>query len=130
MSEVPPEAERLLTSEPLMAHFATCADDRPHVAPVWYHYEEGAGVAEVLTGGRKLANVRENPKVAVSVQKDTAGQAEWMVTLRGTATVIEDDEERKAAAERINPKYGATADEYPENVLVRVEVGSASYQTY
>ena len=125
---IPPEAERLLTSEPLMAHFATCADGRPHVAPVWYHYADG--VFEVLTTGRKLANVRENPRVAVSVQKDADGRAEWMVTLRGTATVIEDEDERRAAAARINPKYDSEADEYPENLLVRVDVGSASYQTY
>ncbi|WP_276302027.1 pyridoxamine 5'-phosphate oxidase family protein [Halorussus lipolyticus] len=125
---VPEAAEELLTSQPLMAHFATCTDERPHVAPVWYHYDEGA--VEVLTTGRKLANVRANPRVAISVQKDDAGTAQWMVTLRGTATVVEDDDERRVAAERINTKYGAEPDEYPENVLVRVDVGSASYQTY
>lgn len=125
---VPPEAEALLTSQPLMAHFATCADGKPHVAPVWYHYEDD--VVEVMTGGRKLANVRENPRVAISVQKDEGGQARWMVALRGTATVVEDPEECRAAAERIHPKYDSDPDEYPENVLVRVDVGSASYQTY
>jgi PPOX class probable F420-dependent enzyme len=125
---VPAAAEELLTSQPLMAHFATCTEGRPHVAPVWYHYDEGT--LEVLTTGRKLANVRENPRVAVSVQKDEDGRAQWMVTLRGTATVVEDEQEGRKAAERINPKYGAEPDEYPENVLVRVEVGSASYQTY
>lgn len=128
MTNVPSAAEKLLTSEPLMAHFATCADAKPHVAPVWYRYDDG--VVEVLTGGRKLANVRENPRVAISVQKDNAGQAEWMVTLLGTATVVEDPEETRRAAERINPKYGAEPDEYPENTLVRVDVGSAQYQTY
>jgi PPOX class probable F420-dependent enzyme len=125
---VPPEAETLLTSEPLMAHFATCADEKPHVAPVWYHYDDGT--LEVLTGGRKLANVRTNPRVAVSVQKDEGGRAQWMVALRGTATIVEDPEEQRAAAGRINPKYGADSDEYPENTLVRVDVGSATYQTY
>ena len=127
-NEVPPKAEELLTSEPLMAHFATCADGRPHVAPVWYNYDDG--VFEVLTTGKKLANVRENPRVAVSVQKDDGGRAEWRVTLRGTATVVEDEESRRAAAARINPRYGAPPEEYPENVLVEVTVGSASYQTY
>ena len=125
---VPAAAEQLLTSQPLMAHFATCTESRPHVAPVWYHYDEGT--VEVLTTGQKLANVRENPRVAISVQKDEEGQAQWMVTLRGTATVVEDEEECRQAAARINPKYGAEPDEYSENVLVRVEVGSASYQTY
>jgi PPOX class probable F420-dependent enzyme len=127
-NSVPPEAEALLTSEPLMAHFATCADGKPHVAPVWYHYDDGT--LEVLTTGRKLANVRANPRVAVSIQKDEGGRAEWMVSLLGTATVVEDPEETRAAAARINPKYGAEPEEYPENVLVRVDVGSASYQTY
>ena len=125
---VPPEAEELLTSEPLMAHFATCADGRPHVAPVWYYYADG--VVEVLTGGRKLANIRQNPRVAISIQKDVGGNAEWMVSLRGTATVVEDEQARREAAERINPKYGAPASDYPENLLVRVAVGSAHYQTY
>jgi len=125
---VPEAAEQLLTSEPLMAHFGTCADGRPHVAPVWFHYDDGT--VEVLTGGRKLANVRRNPRVAISVQKDEGGRAEWMVSLRGTATVVEDEDARREAAARINPKYDADPDEYPENVLVRVEVGSASYQTY
>ena len=127
-SPVPPEAEALLDGAAVMAHFATCVDGRPHVAPVWYAYDDG--VLEVLTGGRKLANVRQNPRVAVSVQKDEGGQARWMVTLRGTATVVEDPETRREAAERIHPKYGSDPDEYPENVLVRVEVGSASYRTY
>lgn len=125
---VPPEAEELLTSEPLMAHFATCADGKPHVAPVWYAYDDG--MLEVLTTGRKLANVRQNPRVAASVEKSTEGRAEWMVTVLGTATVVEDAEETRAAAERINPKYEAPAEEYPENTLVRVDVGSATYQTY
>jgi PPOX class probable F420-dependent enzyme len=125
---VPAAAEELLTSQPLMAHFATCTEGRPHVAPVWYHYDEGT--VEILTTGQKLANVRENPRVAISVQKDEDGQAQWMVTLRGTATIVEDEAERRKAAERINPKYGAEPDEYPENVLVRIDVGSASYQTY
>lgn len=111
-----------------MAHLATCADGRPHAAPVWYAYEDG--VVEILTTGRKLANIRENPRVALSIQKDDAGDAEWMVSLRGTATVIEDKDETLAAARRINAKYGAGRDAYSDNVLVRIEVGSASYRTY
>ena len=128
MPTVPPEAEELLTAEPLMAHLATCSNGRPHVAPVWYDYADGT--LEVLTTGRKLANLRANPRAAVSVQKDESGDAKWMVTLRGTATVIEDEEATREATRRINRKYGAAADAYDENVLVRIDVGSATYQTY
>ena len=125
---VPDEAEALLQSEPLMAHLATSVDDRPHVAPVWYDYADG--VLEVVTTGRKLRNVRENPRVAVSVQKDVGGDAEWMVALRGTATVVEDDEATRQALQRINEKYGASEDAYADNTLVRIDVGSATYRTY
>lgn len=125
---VPPEAERLLESRPLMAHLATSMDDRPHVAPVWYRYEDG--IVSLSIGGRKLKNVRENPRVALSIQHDEGGDAQWMVALRGTARVVEDDREAEDGIARINEKYGARTDAYGENEFVRVEVGSATYSTY
>lgn len=128
MTGIPDEVEALLESEPLMAHLATSVDDRPHVAPVWYRYEDGT--LELVTTGQKLANVRRNPRVAVSIQKDVRGRTRWMVTLRGTATVIEDEAETRAATRRINAKYGAREDAWAGNALVRVDVGSASYRTY
>ena len=128
MTTVPSEAEELLTSEPLMAHLATCSEGRPHVAPVWYDY--GDGTLELLTTGRKLANLRANPRVAVSIQKDEGGRAQWMVTLLGTARVVADEAETREVTRRINQKYDAPADAYDENALVRVDVGSATYRTY
>ncbi|MFA9417287.1 pyridoxamine 5'-phosphate oxidase family protein [Natrinema sp. HArc-T2] len=128
MSTVPPEAERLLEDEPLMAHLGTCIDGRPHVAPVWYRYADE--VVEIVTTGRKLANIRQNPRVALSVQNDETGQARWMVSLLGTATVIEAEDETAAARRRINEKYGAGPDAYAENTLVRIDVGSATYRMY
>ncbi|SER27847.1 pyridoxamine 5'-phosphate oxidase family protein [Natrinema salaciae] len=128
MSTVPATAERLLESEPLMAHLGTSVEGRPHVAPVWYRYADG--VAEIVTTGRKLANVRRNPRVALSIQKDDAGQTEWMVSLLGTATVVEDEAETVAARRRINEKYDADPDAYAGNTLVRIDVGSATYRTY
>ena len=125
---VPPEAEALLADEPIIAHLATCVDGRPHVAPVWYAYDDGT--VEVLTTGRKLANVRANPRVALSIQKDEGGRTEWMVALRGTATVVEDAAATREATRRINERYGAEETAWPENVLVRIDVGSATHRRY
>ena len=125
---VPSEVERLLTSEPLMAHLATSVDDRPHAAPVWYCYDDG--VVAIVTTGRKLENVRENPRVALSIQKDENGDPRWMVTLRGTATVVEDPESFRETNRRINAKYGASEDAHSQNTLVRIDIGSANYRTY
>jgi nitroimidazol reductase NimA-like FMN-containing flavoprotein (pyridoxamine 5'-phosphate oxidase superfamily) len=41
MTDVPDEVEELVTSEPLVATLGTCVDGRPHVAPLWYRYDDG-----------------------------------------------------------------------------------------
>jgi PPOX class probable F420-dependent enzyme len=121
-------ARDLLTSEPLTAHLATCRDGRPHVAPLWYDVtDEGI---EVVTTGRKLANLRENPRVALSVAKDDGPRAEWTVTVLGTARVVESEAATRDATRRINAKYGASEDAWPENRLVRIDVGSSQHSVY
>lgn len=126
---VPERAEELLTSEPRIAHLATCHGEKPHVAPLWFNYR--AGEVEIATTGRKLANLKRNPKVSVSVQKDEAGHAIWGVSIRGTAAVVEDDEEANELFRRLNRKYGADDDAWAdENTAVRIDVGSAEYWEY
>jgi PPOX class probable F420-dependent enzyme len=127
-TEVPDKAAALLTSEPLIAHLATCHDDRPHVAPIWYNYRDGA--IEIVTTGRKLANIRRNPRVALSVQKAEDGHAQWAVTVRGTATVIEGEAEGKEMMRRINRRYDAEDDAWSENTPVRIDVGSVDHWGY
>jgi PPOX class probable F420-dependent enzyme len=124
---VTPEIADLL-DERVMAHLATCRDGRPHAAPVWFVHDDG--VVELITTGRKLANVRANPRVALSIQKDTDGETEWTVTLLGTAEVVEDEAATREARRRINRKYGAPEDAYSDNALVRVSVGTATHETY
>jgi len=129
MSEsIPDEAESLLTSEPLIAHLGTCHDEKPHVAPLWYNYRDGT--IEIATTGRKLKNIERNPRVALSVQKDEDGHPQWGVSVRGTAHVIEDEEESEAALVRINRRYGADDDAYSGNTPVCIDVGSVSYWNY
>lgn len=128
MASIDPEVERLLTSEPAIAHLATCRDGRPHIAPLWYVYDDG--VVEVVTTGRKLDDIRENPFVSLSVERSTRGNPEWMVSLRGTATVVEDEDAFREANARINRKYGVGDEAWDDNTLVRIDVGSASARTY
>jgi PPOX class probable F420-dependent enzyme len=129
-NEVPAEVEALLTGDPVVAHLATCHDGRPHSAPLWYRYDEDDGVVEILTTGRKLANIRANPRVSLSIEQDDGGIPRWMVSIQGTATVIEDEERIREANTRLNRKYGVHDDSWAENVLVRIDVGSVAYRTY
>jgi len=126
--DIPEAVVELLTSGVHVAHLATSYEDRPHVAPVWYNYRDG--VVEIVTTGKKLDNVRRNPRVALSVQDDDSGDAQWGVTLRGTATVVEDDTADREIRHRINDRYGADEDEWAENTAVRIEIGSTNHWTY
>lgn len=126
---VPERAEELLTSEPRIAHLATCHESKPHVAPLWFNYR--AGEVEIATTGQKLANLRRNPKVSVSVQKDEDGHAIWGVSIKGTAEVVDDEREAKELFRRLNRKYGADDDAWmDENTAVCIDVGSAEYWEY
>ncbi|MFB6112345.1 MAG: pyridoxamine 5'-phosphate oxidase family protein [Halobacteriaceae archaeon] len=128
MGSLPDTAAELLEGAKVMAHVATSVDDRPHVAPVWYRYEEGT--IEIVTTGTKLRNMRENPRVALSIQKDREGDTEWFVSVLGTATIVEDEAATRRATERINRKYDAPADAWAENTLVRIDIGSMTYREY
>ena len=125
---VPTEVEELLTGEPTVGHLATSTDGRPHVAPLWYRYEDGT--VEIMTTGRKLANLRENPRVALSIQKDEDGIPEWRVTLQGTATVIDDEAVTRERNRKLNRKYGIEEDAWESNTLVRIDVGNANSESF
>jgi nitroimidazol reductase NimA-like FMN-containing flavoprotein (pyridoxamine 5'-phosphate oxidase superfamily) len=128
MADVPTELAERLTADPLTAHLATCRDGRPHAAPVWYLYDEG--VVRIVTTGRKLADIRANPYVSLSIEKSERGLPEWTATLRGTATLVDDREAFERVNGRINRKYGVDDDAWEENTLVRIDIGSASSRTY
>jgi nitroimidazol reductase NimA-like FMN-containing flavoprotein (pyridoxamine 5'-phosphate oxidase superfamily) len=122
-------AERLQQGRE-MAHLATAKDDRPHVAPIWYRYEDG--IVEFVTGGKKLDNIRQNPRVALSIEHSEDGQGQWHVVLLGTARVITDEEELWAGRTRLFQRYrdrdpSLEEDGEPPEALVQVDVGSVSY---
>lgn len=125
---LPESVETLLTSEPLVAHLATCRDGAPHVAPLWYAVHDGR--IEIATTGRKLANLREHPRVALSVQKADNGDPEWGVSVQGTATVVDDDAEGRRIMRRINRRYGGAEDAWSENTAVIIAVGTATAWQY
>jgi len=127
-NDIPERAAELLTSEPRIGHLGTCYDGRPHVAPLWFNYRDG--VVELVVTGQKLANVRRNPKVSLSVQKDVDGHARWGVTVWGTASVVADEATATEMRRRINRRYDAPEDAWAENTAVRVDVGSADCWEY
>ena len=126
---VPDDVERRIADATLVAQLGTCVDGKPHIAPLWYRYDDGS--IEIATTGQKLANIRRNPSVVLGIQSaDEDGMPDWYVSIFGTATIVEDDEESRAGRRRIHRKYGIDEDSFPENVLVRIDIESVSYQRY
>jgi PPOX class probable F420-dependent enzyme len=127
---VPEAVEELIAGARLSAHLATAVEDRPHVAPVWYLYEDDT--VSFVTGGKKLRNLRSNPRVALSIEKATERRVDWTVTLLGTATVVEEPERVEPVRDRIYEKYGAAdqAGDYGFQPLVRVAVRTATHEVF
>lgn len=123
------EIESLIADAPLSAHLATTVADRPHVAPVWYDYDDG--YLRVLTGGKKLRNIDRNPQVAVSIEQANGPAVEWSVTLLGIAEIVEDPKRVREVSRRINAKYRGRDEASSEaGSFVDIEIGSATAQQY
>ena len=110
---VSPEVESLIEDAAVSAHVATTVDDRPHVAPVWYGYRDG--VLYFLTGGRKLENLRENLRVAISIEDAHRGDVNWNVTLLGRASITEDPDRIDWASGWIYDRYENDEDDENES---------------
>jgi hypothetical protein len=148
--EIPDVVETLIADAPLSAHLATSVDDRPHVAPVWYVYEHSETYRAVsdrppsetphiwiLTGGKKLRNVRRNPRVALSIEQADRSGVDWAAQLLGTARVVDDDVQVATIEAAIDWKYrgGETASDGGDDsdntgALLSVRIGSATAQRY
>jgi len=116
-----------LGSATVSAHLATTVEDRPHVAPVWFLYDHGHLFA--FTSGRKLANIRKNPRVAASIEAD-----EYHAVLQGTASIVEETDRVREIGKQLFEKYTGSpaAEKYtdedgtPEGTLIDIEIGSAT----
>ena len=89
-------------SEPHVAHLATVRPDgRPHLAPIWYMEEDGK--AYMITGpdAVRFRNVRQNPKVSLSIAADQ--RPFKYVILEGEGRLTEDNVNQ--VTERICVRY-------------------------
>ena len=131
---VPATVAERIRGVPLSAFLATTVDDRPHVAPVWYFYDEADESVWFFTDGQKLENIEANPRVALAIED--RGEDGWVVLLRGTASVVTDAARRDEVADRLFVQYLGDPDAVtfrttggdPTGELVRVDVGSVTFR--
>lgn len=104
-----PVARELLAGTALARTAYVAADGSPRVVPTWFHWTGDELVTVTYVAGpgvrhpaQRLADLRADPRVAVSIDRD--GQPPWVLTLRGRVTVEE--------VEGVAPEYAAAARRY------------------
>ena len=76
-------------SQPLNAELVTMRrSGRPHVAPVWFLWQDGQALVMADGSAVKVRNIRRNPAVALCVP--TSDRPYAFVTIEGNATVGQD----------------------------------------
>ena len=102
------EIEDFLHSQRI-ARLGCHAGGETYVVPVIYAYRDGA-VVTVTTEGRKVAMLRENPRVCVELDEyDTDGKGSWRsVIAQGSAEELSGDE-IEAALALLRERFARTA---------------------
>lgn len=76
-------------AQPRIAHFATLRRaGTPHVAPVWFLWDQGRAWVMADSGSVKVRNIRRNPSVTLSIA--TPERPLSYVVLEGRAAIISD----------------------------------------
>lgn len=90
-------------AEPRIAMLTTVyADGRPTAIPVWFEWNDGKALVFTNEGSEKIARIKANGRVALSVAEAVGVQEAW-VTIEGTAAV--ETEGGMDLAKRLLPKY-------------------------
>lgn len=79
-------------SKPILARIATVGkNSAPHIAPMWFVYENGTLIISTGRDAAKIKNIKNNPAVAVSIDTTEGGFQSGGVILRGKAELVEKD---------------------------------------
>ena len=116
---LPPPALQFVTERRLATLTTLRPDGTPHVVPVGFTWDAGAGVARV-TARRTSRKVRNAAAGGRAVLCSVEGPR-W-ITLEGTAAVVEDEAAVAAALERYAARYERTPAHDPLRVVVEVAV--------
>ena len=89
-----------------IARMATVREDgRPHIAPIWYMWKDGAIYMETGHDTVKAKNLRHDPRCAISVDVTGGGMRNRYIIIEGEAEFIEDAEQVQKIVKQIYIRY-------------------------
>jgi PPOX class probable F420-dependent enzyme len=119
-------ADQRLRTELVLWLTTVRADGQPQASPVWFLWDGGTLLIFSQPGAQKLRNLAGNPRVAVHVDTDEAG--EDVLTIEGTAAV-DSDAPSSDRVEEYQVKYrdgiraiGMTPDQLARDYSVAIRI--------
>ena len=107
-------------ARPLLADLATVkADGSPHVAPVWFQYQNGQIRIVTQTNSVKSRNIQHEPRVSLSVAIHERPYK--YVLVNGTAELSKEGIPELTRALAIHYQGGQEGNEYADRVLVEMD---------
>jgi hypothetical protein len=99
-------------------------DGTPHIAPVWYKFEDGAFLVLTERGSQKHKNIERDPRVAFCIDDERAPYHTVLVRARVTVEEAPGREWREALAisylgEQNGKRYIAGS-MHPNDVMLRI----------
>jgi nitroimidazol reductase NimA-like FMN-containing flavoprotein (pyridoxamine 5'-phosphate oxidase superfamily) len=110
-----------------------CCDEVPYVVPLNFGYRDGCLFLHSAKQGKKMDMIRANPRVCFEVEVDVEviradEPCDWGMKFAsvigfGTASVLEDPEEKKRGLDAIMERYASqSAPSYPDAMLKHTAV--------
>jgi PPOX class probable F420-dependent enzyme len=103
MAELTERARELLTGTNFAFIAELMPDGSPHVSPVWIDLEGDLILVNTAKGRHKEANLRRDPRVAISISP--ADEPYEHVDIRGRVVEIREGEAAEADIDRLGRKY-------------------------
>ena len=132
MSEFEPGVIQLLEGKNFASFVTLLGDGSPHVAPTWIDHEEDTILINTAIGRLKEKNVRQDPRVALSIYDDE--NPYHMVAIRGKVTEITTDD-AEDHIDKLAKRY-LGMDKYPrrspdeKRVLIKIQAEKIHHQDY
>jgi len=94
------DVRRFMTQERLASFATVDTDNRPHVVPVFFTYDNGKVYVQADQKSLKVRNLRRNHNVTIAVYHD-----EEAVIIRGKGHIIESENEFNSRTQQHIDKY-------------------------
>ena len=93
-----------------MLKIASIGDNKPHITPIWYVYQNGKFYISTSIKTRKVKNLKRNKNVAFSLDVGEAFADVKAVVGSGTAQIVTDTELARDVDAKIKIKYLGSTD--------------------